>query len=186
MSIAYTNRKGVTYYLCQGVTKTGKPRYYFGREPKGEPVDEIPQGFRISESVNGRVSLVKDRAMQILLKEIAVVEAAVQRHPKARNYRVNVKHDRIEVYELVGPSADELISALAQQGLGTPELASRICAEIERYGQFTAALLKGRGNYVCRVKLKELSQQLILPGQGISIGELRERLEQFPSGTRSP
>ncbi len=47
---------------------------------------------------------------------------------------------------------------------------------------FTAALLKGRGNYVCRVKLKELSQQLILPGQGISIGELRERLEQFPSG----
>jgi hypothetical protein len=63
---------------------------------------------------------------------------------------------------------------------------------------FTAALLKGRGNYVCRVKLKELSQQLILPGQGpfgcaslgrardrqgrISSGELRERLEQFPSG----
>jgi ATP-dependent DNA helicase DinG len=74
---------------------------------------------------------------------------------------------------------------------------------------FTAALLKGRGNYVCRVKLKELSQQLILPGQGPfgcaslgrardrqgrissgelrerleqSSGELRERLEQFPSG----
>ncbi|MDY7076382.1 MAG: ATP-dependent DNA helicase [Chloroflexota bacterium] len=55
---------------------------------------------------------------------------------------------------------------------------------------FTAALLKGRGNYVCRVKLKELSQQLILPGQGpfgcaqgrLSIGELRERLEQTPSG----
>ena len=55
---------------------------------------------------------------------------------------------------------------------------------------FTAALLKGRGNYVCRVKLKELSQQLILPGQGpfgpaqgrISSGELRERLERFPSG----
>jgi len=47
---------------------------------------------------------------------------------------------------------------------------------------FTAALLKGRGNYVCRVKLKELSQQLILPGQGISVGELRERLEQFPLG----
>ena len=47
---------------------------------------------------------------------------------------------------------------------------------------FTAALLKGRGNYVCRVKLKELSQQLTLPGQGFSLGELRERLEEFPSG----
>jgi len=42
MTITYTNRKGVTYHLCQGVTKTGKPRYYFARQPKGEPVPEIP------------------------------------------------------------------------------------------------------------------------------------------------
>jgi len=47
---------------------------------------------------------------------------------------------------------------------------------------FTAALLKGRGNYICRVKLKELSQQLVLPGQGPSVGDLVARLEQFPSG----
>src|SRR6266568_4150811 len=31
MSISYTNRKGVTYTLYRGQTKTGKPRYYFGR-----------------------------------------------------------------------------------------------------------------------------------------------------------
>jgi len=47
---------------------------------------------------------------------------------------------------------------------------------------FTAALLKGRGNYVCRVKLKALSQQLTLPGQGFSIGDLMVRLEETPSG----
>jgi len=47
---------------------------------------------------------------------------------------------------------------------------------------FTAALLKGRGNYVCRVKLRELSQQLLLPGMGVTARELRERLEQVPSG----
>ena len=47
---------------------------------------------------------------------------------------------------------------------------------------FTAALLKGRGNYVCRVKLKELRQQLFLPGMEMSARELRERLEQVPSG----
>ena len=47
---------------------------------------------------------------------------------------------------------------------------------------FTAALLKGRGNYVCQVKLREMSQQLTLPGQGVSVRELRERLEQVPSG----
>jgi hypothetical protein len=36
MPITYTNRKGVTYHLCRGVTKTGKPRYYFAREPKSD------------------------------------------------------------------------------------------------------------------------------------------------------
>ena len=33
MRITHTNRKGVTFYLGRGVTKTGKPRYFFAREP---------------------------------------------------------------------------------------------------------------------------------------------------------
>jgi hypothetical protein len=49
MPITYTNGKGITYYLCRGITKTGKPRYYFAREPKGEVLNEIPPGFKISE-----------------------------------------------------------------------------------------------------------------------------------------
>jgi Rad3-related DNA helicase len=47
---------------------------------------------------------------------------------------------------------------------------------------FTAALLKGRGNYVCRLKLEELSKQLTLPGHGLSFGDLKARLSQVPSG----
>jgi len=39
MSVTYTNRKGRKYYLYQGVTKSGKPRYYFSREQKGEPLE---------------------------------------------------------------------------------------------------------------------------------------------------
>ena len=97
MPVTYTNRKGYTYYLCRGVTKTGKPRYYFARELKGEPVEEIPEGYEISESVNGIVSLVKARPAQIRPEEIEAVRAAVERHPKPHNYRVNVKPDRIEV-----------------------------------------------------------------------------------------
>jgi hypothetical protein len=138
--LTYTNRKGRTYYLCQGVTKTGKPRYYFTQKPKDEVLERIPEGYRISESVNGRVSLAKDRPMQILPEEVSAIEAALQSHPKVQNYRVNVKHDRIEVYELVGRSAEDLIAALARQGLGSPELADRIRAEQEQYGQFTPVL----------------------------------------------
>ena len=137
MPITYTNRKRITYYLCQGVTKTGKPRYYFAREPKGELVEQIPEGFEITESVNGIVSLAKDRPGQILPKEVAAVEKAVQRHPKSNKYRVNVKHDRIEIYERVGPDADELMSGLAKLGFGGFGSADRIQATMERRAQFS-------------------------------------------------
>jgi hypothetical protein len=150
MPVTYSNRKGITYYLCRGVTKTGKPRYFFTREPKGELVAQIPTGFKISESVNGCVSLVKDRPMQLLPEEIAVVEAAMGRHPRARNYRISVKHDRIEIYEEVGPDAEDLIAALTAQELGTPDLAERIRAERERYAQFTPVLRFILTNAKCR------------------------------------
>lgn len=109
MPITYTNRKGSTYYLCQGLTKTGKPRYYFAREPKGEPLDEIPDGYAISESVNGVVSLAKARPTQLLSTEIKAVERALKRHPKSGKYRVDVKHDRITVFEQTGPDAAEFV-----------------------------------------------------------------------------
>ena len=117
MPVTYTNRKDLTYYLCKTTTKTGKPRYYFAREPKGEPLDEIPEGFEIGESVNGLVFLSKVRPAQILPKEVAAVEAAVKRHPKSRNYRINVKHDRIEIYESTGPDVDELLSHLREASI---------------------------------------------------------------------
>jgi len=113
MPVTYTNRKGTTYYLCRSVTRTGKPRYYFAREPKGEPVEEVPHGYEIGESVNGLVFLRQARPAQILPAEVAAVEAAVARHPKPRDYRVSIKHDRIEVYERIGPDPGELASRLA-------------------------------------------------------------------------
>jgi YHS domain-containing protein len=46
MPVTYTNRKGHTYYLCQGMTKTGKVRYYFARELKEGSPDQIPEGYQ--------------------------------------------------------------------------------------------------------------------------------------------
>jgi hypothetical protein len=109
MPITYTNRKGFTFYLCQGVTKTGKPRYFFACEIKGESVEQIPNGYTITEGVNGVVSLSKAQASQLREEEINAVQAAVARHPKHRRYRVNVRPKRIEIYEAVGPDAETLI-----------------------------------------------------------------------------
>jgi hypothetical protein len=142
MPVSYTNRKGLTYTLYRGQTRTGKPRYYFGRpgQGQGEPVTELPPGFTISESVNGVVSLVKDRPTLIQPEEVAAIEAAMQQHPEARRYRVSVKHDKIEIYEYVGPDYDALLDELQPLGLSRPSLAERLQAEEERYARYTPVL----------------------------------------------
>jgi len=140
MSVTYTNRKGVTYYLCRGVTETGKPRYVFAREPKGEPVEYIPDGYTISESVNGVVSLVKDRPAQLAPEEVAAVEAVLARHPKRRNYRVNVRPERIEIYESAGTDPQDVIAALGQMSLLFGGAADRLQATLDRHAQFTPVM----------------------------------------------
>ena len=47
---------------------------------------------------------------------------------------------------------------------------------------FTAALLKGRSNYVCLFKLGEARQQVALPGLEDDLARLPERLRKTPSG----
>ncbi len=142
MPVSYTNRKGITYTLYRGQTRTGKPRYYFGfpGQSQGEPVSEIPPGFTISESVNGVVSLVKDQPALIRPEEVAAVEAAVQQHLQARRYRVAVKGNRIEVYEQVGPDYNALVSELHFPYLSRPGLAEELRALEERHARFTPVL----------------------------------------------
>src|SRR5437660_5422650 len=108
MPVSYTNRKGLTYTLYRGQTKTGKPRYYFGRagQDQGEPVTELPPGYTISESVNGVVSLVKDRPSLIQPEEVAAIEAVLHKHPEAHRNRVAGKRERIELYEQFGADHD--------------------------------------------------------------------------------
>jgi len=138
MPITYTNRKGFTYFLNKGLTKTGKPRYYFAREQKDEPVNEIPQGYQIEESVNGIVSLVKVRPQLIRPEEAASVEDALKRHPKARSYRVAVKHDQIIIYERVGPDANELLDIFGQFAVFTPHRSKEHIEEfLNKSAQFT-------------------------------------------------
>src|SRR5437667_5654101 len=138
MPVNYTNRKSLTYTLYRGQTKTGKPRYYFGRtgQGQGEQVTELPPGFTISESVNGVVSLTKNRPSLIQPEEVAAIEAAVQQHPEARHYRITVKHDQVEIYEQIGPDYDALVSELHIPGLSRLGLAEELQAVQERYVRY--------------------------------------------------
>ena len=140
MTISYTNRKGQTYTLYRGQTRSGKPRYYFGYpgQDKDEPVTELPPGYTISESVNGVVSLVKnkDRPSPIRPEEVAAVEAAVRRHPQAHRYRVVVKGKRIEIYERAGPDYEEVARGLRIPGLWRPGLSEELRELEERHARY--------------------------------------------------
>ena len=47
MLVTYNNTRGKTYYLHEGRTKTGKPKYHFSLKNNGELVDELPDGYEI-------------------------------------------------------------------------------------------------------------------------------------------
>jgi hypothetical protein len=141
MSVTYTNRKGNIYYLCLGKTKTGKLRYYFARQPKEGSPAQIPEGYRISESVNGVVSLVKDQPQLILPQEVASVEAVLARHPKGRDYRVAVKKNQVVIYERLGPDVETINAIFGKFSLLPPEIVkNRLQEQLDKSARFSPIL----------------------------------------------
>lgn len=98
MTVTHTNRKGKTYYLHQGTTKTGKPKYFFALRDEGDLVDTVPPGYEIYENPNGQVFLRKVRPQLITAEEVATVEAGMQKYCRLENYIVDVKKNTILVY----------------------------------------------------------------------------------------
>ncbi len=140
MAVTYTNRKGVTFSLCQSLTKTGKPRYSFAHQPKGTPVEQIPDGFRVGENAHGLVWLERDRPALLWPEEVATMEAAIARHPKPRNYHVGVKHDQIVISERNGADTDDLTMKIFSS-LGVPTGGSdHVRSVLERHGTFSPVM----------------------------------------------
>jgi hypothetical protein len=140
MPVTYTNRKGKTYILCQGTTKTGKPRYYFAREPKGKPLDNIPEGYEIRENINGLVFLAKARPQKILPEEIAAVEAVLKRHPRPHHYRLEAKHDQIVIYERTDRAAEDMLSRMGSLGQLLAHRAGELHATLDRHARFSPVM----------------------------------------------
>jgi len=110
MPYIYTNRKGLTNYLCQTLTKNGKTRYYFAREPKNATVEKMPDGYQVDESVNGIVSMVKARPQLIFPEELVSVEVGLKKLPQSHKYQATIKNDQIVIYESRGADMGEVLS----------------------------------------------------------------------------
>jgi hypothetical protein len=109
--IAYTNRRGRKYYLFRMKTKTGGSRYVFRREieGRGEPVLEMPNGYEISESVNGIVSLRKTFTSPIRKEEMDAVRSVLKNHERLAMYRVEDVRGDIVVFEPISGLTPETI-----------------------------------------------------------------------------
>ncbi len=99
MAYQHCNRRGDIYLLQSGKTKSGKPRYYFGRKLTGEPVEEVPAGYEVFESPErGQVYLRKERRTGITPMEHEIVTDAIRRLSDVDQFIVNVEEDCLVVY----------------------------------------------------------------------------------------
>ena len=101
MLITHVNAKGKTYYLHQGTTKTGKPKYYFSMKREGQLAESIPEDFEIYENPNAQVFLRRIPPKIITDEEKAIVEDGMRQYSDVQYYKIDVKGNAIFVYSAV-------------------------------------------------------------------------------------
>jgi len=109
MRITYTNAKEKTYYLHQGTTKTGKPKYYFSTQPEGTLAEAMPEGFEMYENPNAQVFLRRIPPKLITEEERQVVEAGMRTSADVKDDKIDVKGKAIVIY-----TADQDVETLAE------------------------------------------------------------------------
>ena len=113
--IAYKNRLGETYYLHEGTTKTGKPRYFVAKTRRESALASLPDGFELTESVNGVVSVRRIDTTPSLVPnaDVAVVRDALEGDKRLARYKVELRKNEIVVHEPLGgelPALDPWIA----------------------------------------------------------------------------
>jgi hypothetical protein len=98
MPVTHINRKRHTYYLHAGVTKTGKPRYWFSKSTEGDLVDTMPGGYEVYENPDAQVFLRKIVPQLVTTAEVAVVADGLKRFAPGQDCLVDVQGKQIVVY----------------------------------------------------------------------------------------
>lgn len=125
MAITYVNRKQSTYYLHEGKTKTGKPKYFFSMKAEGTLVETIPDGYQIYENPNGQVFLRKIQPQLITDEELAVVQKGMKACSTVQRFLIDVKKETISIF-----TPDQDIARLA--AMITPSALGRSNQAVEQ------------------------------------------------------
>jgi len=100
LTVQYTNRRSKTYYLHEGKTKTGKPKYHFSMKKEGKLVKKIPDGYEIYEHpTNAQVFLRKEQPKIITDIERRLIDKYLKKIETSRRYIFDVKLKVITIFE---------------------------------------------------------------------------------------
>jgi hypothetical protein len=98
----YINRKGHRYFVFEGKTKTGKPKYFASRRTtsdKAVRVDKLPSGFEIAEHPStAAVSVRRAKPTRILPHEATLVEQLAAEASIYSSIKTDVRGDQIIIY----------------------------------------------------------------------------------------
>lgn len=125
MGLEYVNRKNDRYFLLQGTTKSGKPKYYCSRKPKGQQMDAMPAGFEWRENPqNGIVSVRRKFVSRVTAAEQKFFEEQVRELSGLSAVISDLEVDAIVVYtsDQSRHQAERLIEMLTERA-ATPEKA---------------------------------------------------------------
>ena len=125
-ALPYTNRLGDTYYLHQGLTRTGKPRYFAARAIGDGALATMPDGFEFTESINGVVSVARAGrdVHPVPSADLELVQVELASHDHLSAYKVAPLRGDIVVYQPLGGVPEAVLAIFGGSdgpgGVGTP------------------------------------------------------------------
>ena len=127
--VQHINRKVKTYYLHAATTKTGKTRYVMTRA-REDALTELPEGYAVTENINGQVSAGRIQARLITETEQAPVKSKLEKLCLP-HYRCDAKGACITVYEPVH-QRDDLSPTLQKMGICTAAFKENLAAIVDK------------------------------------------------------
>ena len=101
MALEYVNRKEERYFLYEGRTKAGNPKYYCSRKPSasGVTVEAMPPGYEWYESpADGIVSVRKVRPSQITPTEREILAEAIRILAGIKTFIIDTDGDTLVIH----------------------------------------------------------------------------------------
>ena len=135
MPVKHTNRQGKTYWLHEGKTKTGKPKFFFSMKSDGQLADAIPEGYETYENPNCQVFLRKQTPKLITDEEVATVEDGIRRLAKLDHFVVDVCGEELVIH--ISDRSEHDLDRMSKE-FGTPR--DMVAEIMQKSASYTAMM----------------------------------------------